>query len=201
MNYSGDDKAIPMIVICGPTASGKTALGVDVALRFNGEIISADSRQVYRGLDIGTGKDLDEYIRPEGRIPCHLIDMADPRETYSLYRFMEDFHSALDHVHSIGKLPVMVGGTGLYIEAALRGYDVPAVPENEELRKELMLLERDQLENRLHDLDPALYSRTDLSSKKRIVRSIEIAMAGIIHTETEKGSDPHPVNSLILALR
>ena len=199
MTITSKKNPISLIVICGPTASGKTALGVDMALRFNCEILSADSRQVYRGLDIGTGKDLDEYIRPEGTVPCHLIDMADPRETYSLYRYMEDFHKALDGVLSRKKLPVLVGGTGLYIEAAIKGYDVPAVPEDEELRKELMQMEREELERRLLELDPAIYARTDLSSKKRIVRSLEIAGHGI-HS-VNRGSDPPTINPLIMVTR
>ena len=168
----------PLVVICGPTASGKTALGVDIALRFDGEIVSADSRQVYRGLDIGTGKDRDEYVRPGGTVPCHMIDIADPDESYSLYRYMNDFHRVLNAIRRRRHLPVMVGGTGLYIEAVLKGYDVPAVPEDEALRKRLMQLDRDELERRLHALDPERHATTDLSSKKRIVRSLEIALSG-----------------------
>ncbi|HLV31583.1 MAG TPA: tRNA (adenosine(37)-N6)-dimethylallyltransferase MiaA [Chitinispirillaceae bacterium] len=163
-----------LVVICGPTASGKTTLGVTLALKYNGEIISADSRQIYKRMDIGTGKDLDEYSTPGGTVPFHLIDIVDPYEIYTLYHYKSDSLKTVDNILKRDRLPFLVGGTGLYIEAVLRDYDIPAVPENPELRKKLMQKEPLWLENELKRINPKLYLQTDLSSKKRIIRSIEI---------------------------
>ena len=120
-----------LLAICGPTASGKTRLGVELALRLGGEILSADSRQVYRGLDLGTGKDLAEYRTPRGLVPYHLIDIADPAQVYTLWRFAADFAAAYAGVRARGRLPVAVGGTGLYLEAVLRGYRIPPTPPDD----------------------------------------------------------------------
>ena len=117
------------IVICGPTASGKTALGVRLALRTGGEIISCDSRQVYRGMDIGTGKDLGEYHTAEGDVAYHLIDIANPADVYTVYRYQRDFRRVFEEIRSRKKLPVVVGGTGLYLEAVLRGTKFPKCPK------------------------------------------------------------------------
>lgn len=166
---------INLIVICGPTASGKTGLGISTAFHYNGEIISADSRQVYRGMDIGTGKDLGEYKRNGREIPYHLIDIADPSDVYTVFHYRRDFLNAFKDIRARRKLPVMVGGTGLYIEAVLRDFQIPSIPENPILRRELMMKEKELLIDELKRADPLLYRKTDLSSKKRIVRSIEIA--------------------------
>jgi tRNA dimethylallyltransferase len=138
-----------LIVVCGPTASGKTTLGVQIALHMNGEIISADSRQVYRQMDIGTGKDLKEYQTPKGPVPYHLIDVADPSEIYTLFHYQNDFFKSFDQIVSRNHLPVVVGGTGLYIEAVLKNYKIPAIPENVSLRAELMKQQKGSLEKRL----------------------------------------------------
>jgi tRNA dimethylallyltransferase len=118
------------VVICGPTASGKTRLAVELALRFHGEIISADSRQVYRGMDIGTGKDLDEYSTACGPVTAHLVDIRDPGEVYTLYHFKQDFFKTFDEIIRRKNIPFLTGGTGLYIESVLKNYNIPHVPEN-----------------------------------------------------------------------
>ena len=126
-----------MITILGPTASGKTSVAAALALRTGGEIISADSRQVYRRMDIGTGKDLADYTIGDVRIPYHLIDIAEPGTKYNLFQYQQDFHEAYDEIRSRGKLPILCGGTGLYIEAVLGGYSLSPVPQNQALRDSL----------------------------------------------------------------
>lgn len=126
-----------MITILGPTASGKTAVAAALALRTEGEIISADSRQVYRRMDIGTGKDLADYVVDGTPIPYHLIDIAEPGTKYNLFQYQQDFHVAYDDILSRGKLPILCGGTGLYIEAVLGGYQLSPVPQNQPLRDAL----------------------------------------------------------------
>ena len=162
------------IVICGPTASGKTRLAVEVARAAGGEIISADSRQVYRGMDIGTGKDLWEY----GDVPYHLIDIADPQTVYTLYDYQRDFYKVFEDIRKRGRLPVIAGGSGLYIEAVLKGYDIPPVPENAGFRKSMMEKDYDALLEILRDEHPQIYAKTDISTKKRVVRALEVARFG-----------------------
>ena len=134
---------IPMITIVGPTACGKTRLAVDVALAYDTEVISADSRQFYRGMTLGTGKDLDDYVvRDEqgnivGEVPYHLIDIREPGYKYSIYEYQSDFHRVYDDMVARGKIPVLCGGSGLYVESVLRGYEMHEVPENPELRRQL----------------------------------------------------------------
>jgi tRNA dimethylallyltransferase len=165
------------LVVCGPTACGKTSLGVALAERLGGVVLSADSRQIYRGMDIGTGKDLCEYVRHGQPIPYRLIDIAEPGEIYTLYRYLNDFNIAFNETIAGGKLPVIVGGTGLYVEAAVKQYEVPHSPEDAALRESLMSEDKEILEKRLEALSAELFARTDLTSKKRIVRSIEIALS------------------------
>jgi tRNA dimethylallyltransferase len=165
---------VRLLVLVGPTASGKTRLGVEVAHRLRTEIVSADSRQVYRGLDIGSGKDLAEYGAVDPPVPYHLIDVADPREPYSVFHYQRDCYRLLEQRDG-GPPLVMVGGTGLFVEAVLRGYRIPDVAENVELRRRLMGERHVELIDRLRELDPDLYRRTDCSSKKRVVRALEIA--------------------------
>ncbi len=172
------NRSWPCIVIAGPTASGKTSLAVEVAHRLGSGIFSMDSRQVYRGLDLGTGKDLHEYARFMPPVPHHLIDIVEPEQVYSLFRFQVDAYVALDGFlgeHGPGLPPVLVGGTGLYLEAVLKRYAIAEVPENAALRAELMERDVRALREELKALSPELYGRTDLSSKKRVVRAIEIA--------------------------
>ncbi|HEX2956101.1 MAG TPA: tRNA (adenosine(37)-N6)-dimethylallyltransferase MiaA [Chitinispirillaceae bacterium] len=162
------------VVICGPTASGKTHLAVHLSLLFNGEIISADSRQVYRGLNIGSGKDLEEYSTSRGKVDVHLIDIRDPSEVYTLYHFKQDFFTIIDQIRDRNRLPFLAGGTGLYIESILRNFDIPQIPEDVEFRKRYMTKDKADLVEELKRRSPELYERTDLSSKKRVIRALEI---------------------------
>jgi tRNA dimethylallyltransferase len=159
-----------LLVILGPTASGKTRLGVELARRFGGEIISADSRQVYRGMDIGTGKDLAEY----GEVPYHLIDIVDPGFEFNVFQFQRRFEKAYNQVLAREKLPVLVGGTGMYLESVLKGYRLVEVPENTQLRRELASLSHEMLMERLQKANPRLHNSTDLLDRSRLVRAIEI---------------------------
>lgn len=191
---------INCIVICGPTASGKTRLGVQVAAWLGGEILSADSRQVYRGMDIGTGKDLAEYEIDGKRIPHHLIDVAAPTEIYSLWHYQQDFYAAFAKLRELGKIPVVVGGTGLYLEAVIKHYRIADVPEDPELRREMMELPLNVVLGKLAKLAPDLLEQTDVSSKKRIVRSLEIAIYGQDQEVRWGNPDPPEIVPLILAL-
>ncbi|HEY6008809.1 MAG TPA: tRNA (adenosine(37)-N6)-dimethylallyltransferase MiaA [Geobacteraceae bacterium] len=161
-----------LLVVAGPTASGKTALGVELAARFAGEIISVDSRQVFRGMDLGTGKDLHEY----GSVPYHLIDILDPGQEFSVYAFQRRFFAAFDEIRYRGRLPVAVGGTGLYLEAVLKGYRLTEVPENPALRQEVAALSLEDLTARLRNANPRLHNTTDLLERERLVRALEIAL-------------------------
>lgn len=160
-----------LLVVLGPTASGKTQLAVQAAQRLNGEIISADSRQVYRGLDIGSGKDLDEY----GTTPYHLIDVVDPGYEFSLFDFAHAFSQAFSEISGRGRLPILAGGTGLYLDAVLRGYELVAVSENQALRQELERLSLDALRERLLGLRMDQHNSSDLNDRSRLLRAIEIA--------------------------
>ena len=160
-----------LLVILGPTASGKTHLAVQAARHLNGEILSADSRQVYRGLDIGSGKDLAEY----GTTPYHLIDIVDPGCEFSLFDFVQEFKRVYCEVVSRMRLPILAGGTGLYLDAVLRGYQLVMVEENLPLRQELEKLEDAALVERLRRLRPELHNTTDLTDRERLTRAIEIA--------------------------
>jgi tRNA dimethylallyltransferase len=192
---------INLIAVCGPNASGKTRLGVALALHCGGEIISVDSRQVYRHLDIGTGKDLAEYDTPAGRLPHHLIDIVDPGEDYSLWEYQRDFYRVFEEINTRGRMPVAVGGTGLYLEAALKHYEIPNVPADEELRRELMLESVDSLKARLRTSDPDLYARTDISSKKRVVRALEVAEYSATHPVHWGQENPPEIRPLVIGVR
>lgn len=169
-----------LITVLGPTASGKTRFAVALAqaLRAKGlaaEIISADSRQLYRGMDIGTGKDLDEYrISDTEQIPYHLIDICDAGEKYNVFEFQHDFFRVYNDIRTRNVLPIMCGGTGMYIESVLRGYKLLAVPENKALRTELASWSMEQLKAKLETYQ-SLHNSTDLDSVKRAIRAIEIA--------------------------
>jgi len=160
-----------LLVILGPTASGKTRLGVELSRRLGGEIISADSRQVYRGMDIGTGKDLHEY----DEIPYHLIDVAPPGHEFNLFEFQRLFLDCFCEISSRGLLPVLVGGSGMYLDCVLRGYRLTEVPEDAALRSELAPLSMAELTDRLTRANPKLHNRTDLTERPRLIRAIEIA--------------------------
>lgn len=190
----GADAPRNCLVVCGPTACGKTALGVELALDLGGEILSADARQVYRGMDIGTGKDLEAYETPRGRVLHHLIDIAEPSEVYSVFRYQRDFYRAFGEVASRGRLPVVVGGTGLYIEAALRKFPVPDVPPDEEFRAAMMRRDLAELVRELEARAPELARKTVLRCKRRVIRALEVAR----HLET---SGEPPANETALEFR
>ena len=163
-----------LVTILGPTASGKTTLAAHLAARLgDAEIISADSRQVYRGMDIGTGKDLADYHVGNKVIPYHLIDICEAGEKYNLFRFQQDFHVAYDDILSRHHRPILCGGTGLYIESVLKGYKMEAVPENPELREQLKDCSLQELKKILEGYK-TLHNVTDLDTTKRAIRAIEI---------------------------
>lgn len=172
---------IPMITILGPTASGKTDIATHLAAELSAEIISADSRQVYRRMDIGTGKDLADYVVDGKRVPYHLIDIVEPGTKYNLFEYQRDFLEAYNDIRSRGKNVILCGGTGLYIESVLKGYRLIPVPENKELRHKLegkSLLELTSILERLKaENNSNMHNSTDLDTSKRAIRAIEIEMA------------------------
>mgnify|MGYP000238093199 CR=1 FL=1 len=164
-----------IIVVLGPTASGKTAFAAQLAYRFGGEIISADSRQVYRGMDLGTGKDYGDY-RVEGlQIPYHLVDILDPGARYNVYEYQKDFLEVYHDIRQRDRQPVLCGGSGLYIESVLQGYRLIRVPLDPALREELASKSLEELREVLLSYPIKLHNTTDLNSRKRAIRAIEIA--------------------------
>lgn len=182
-----------MLVIVGPTASGKTTRAVDAAKAFDGEIISADSRQIYCGMDIGTGKDLEEY----GDIPHHLIDIAPAGYKYNLFEYLRDFSIAYNDIKSRGKLPILCGGTGLYVESVLKGLCLPNVPENKELRQNLESKSLAELTEILASMK-TLHNTTDVDTAKRAIRAIEIATYYYEHPMEAEAAKPHPVEGAVV---
>ena len=162
------------ITILGPTASGKTNVAVNLAYKIGAEIISADSRQVYRRMDLGTGKDLDEYIVHGQQIPYHLINIAEPGTKYNVYEYQRDFLYAYNDIKSRGKHVIVCGGTGLYLESILRSYRLSPVPQNPELREKLKDKTLEELTSILSSYKQ-LHNRTDVDSAQRAIRAIEIA--------------------------
>jgi len=167
-----------MITILGPTASGKTDIAAHLAYELGAEIISADSRQVYRGMDIGTGKDLEDYIVNGTPVPYHLIDICDAGAKYNLFQYQEDFLKAYDDITSRGVQPILCGGTGLYIESVLKGYHLSPVPQNPELRASLEGKSLEELTVMLKELKAKagsnMHNKTDVDSCQRAIRAIEI---------------------------
>lgn len=185
--------ATSMIVITGPTASGKTSRAVDVAHAVNGEIISADSRQIYCGMDLGTGKDLDEY----GDITYHMIDICPAGYRYNLFEFLRDEAIVRNDIVSRGKMPVLCGGTGLYVESVLKGLSLPQVPENTKLREQLKGLSLEELAGMLASMK-ALHNTTDIDSVKRAIRAIEIQEYYSEHPDEAVTAVPHPVEDAVI---
>lgn len=163
-----------LITVLGPTATGKTGLAAHLAARINGEIISADSRQIYRGMDLGTGKDYADYFVEGVEIPSHLVDIEDAGVHYNVFRFQTDFIRVFNEIKSHDKFPVLCGGSGLYIEAVLKNYRLIEVPPNRELRKELEGRSLEELTEILKNLKPKLHNHTDVETDRRAVRAIEI---------------------------
>lgn len=189
------------IVLLGPTAVGKTSIGVQIALNFNGEIISADSRQVYRGLDIGSGKDIAEYTVDGVQIPFHMIDIADLSEEYNVFHYQQDFYRVFDDLVRRKKLPVIVGGTGLYLDAVIRNYDLVDVPEDAELRASLEDKTLEELAEIYLELKPDLHTKNDLEERERVIRGIEIyhGTHGKKAEELKKNMYPRPeIRPLVL---
>ena len=184
-----------LIVVLGPTASGKTHFGVQLAQQLNGEIISADSRQVFRGMDIGTGKDLTEY----GDTPYHLIDILDSGAEFSVFAFQKLFYQTFEEITDRDKLPLLVGGTGLYLDAALRGYRMVEVPENPELRDQLQKVPLASLQQRLLKLRPQQHNSSDLDDRDRLVRAIEIAEGETAASDAQPA--PAELNPVIFGIR
>ncbi|QNN44362.1 tRNA (adenosine(37)-N6)-dimethylallyltransferase MiaA [Pedobacter roseus] len=164
-----------LIIILGATASGKTKLAVQVAEALGGEIISADSRQVFKRMDIGTGKDLQEYEINEEIIPSHLIDILEPGERYHVDAFKNDFFKAFETINAKQKIPILCGGTGMYIHSLLQNQTFTSVPVNQELRDQLDLLSKEELVLKLLNNNNQNTDHVDLSSKKRLIRALEIA--------------------------
>ena len=185
------------ITIIGVTASGKTSLAVKLAHETRGEIISADSRQIYRRMDLGTGKDISEYTYDGTLIPYHLIDICEPGYKYNLYQYKRDFTTALNDIKTRGKLPVICGGTGLYVETVLKGYAMPEVPENRELRDSLADKTLDELTTILTQYK-TLHNTTDVDSCKRAIRAIEIAE--YYKTLPQPELEDKPLDTLLVAI-
>lgn len=185
-----------LIVILGPTASGKTHKAVALAERLNTEIISADSRQIYRGMDIGTGKDLEEYKN----VPYHLIDICPAGYKYNLFEYLRDYQAARDSILAKGKTPILCGGTGLYVEAVLNGLKLPEVPENKALRAVLAGKSLEELTAILERMKK-LHNTTDIDTAKRAIRAIEIQQYYHEHPDLKVDTTPHPVeNALIIGV-
>lgn len=191
-----------LITILGPTACGKTALAVALANELGSEIISADSRQVYRGMDIGTGKDLEDYVVDGKRVPYHLIDIVEPGSKYNLYRYQRDFMAAYDDIVSRGAQPILCGGTGLYIEAVLKGYALSTVPQNPALRKQLEGESLETLTQKLVELkkknNSNMHNTTDVDSCQRAIRAIEIETYNLEHTAERRPAQP--VDAIVFGL-
>ena len=181
-----------LITILGPTASGKTPLAAALARRIGGEILSADSRQVYRRMDIGTGKDLSDY----GEVPYHLIDICEPGTKYNLFQYQQDFFDAYEDIRRRGVQPILCGGTGLYIEAVLKGYHLSPVPQNQPLRDSLEGRSLDELTEMLRELKAksgsVMHNTTDVDSCQRAIRAIEIETYNLEHPMPLRELSPIP---------
>ncbi len=185
------------LMVLGPTASGKTRLGARLAHALGGEILSADSRQVYRGLNIGSGKDLEEYVVDGAPLPYHLIDIVGLEEEFNVFAYQRAFYEAFAEVGGRGRLPVVVGGTGMYLDAVLRGYALVEAPGDSALRAELAGLSDEELDVRLAALKPAQHNTTDTQNRGRCIRAIEIAVA----EQARPPAETPPVNALVLGAR
>ena len=192
-----ETKKYNCIILLGPTAVGKTAIGVALAHHFNGEIISADSRQTYCKLDIGSGKDLAEYQVNGLPVPYHLIDIISLPAEYTVYNYQQDFYKAFKDIQAHGKLPVVVGGTGMYLDAIVRDYQLVNLPENKELHEQLEATPLEVLAARLLELQPDLHVKADLQEKDRVIKALEIIEAKKAGYDTTSVDRPQ-INPLII---
>jgi len=186
-----------LLVITGPTASGKTSLAVSVAARIGGEIISADSRQVYKGMNLGTGKDYDDYLIDGRILPYHLIDIVDPGYKYNLFEYQRDFNRIFSELKVRKVFPVVCGGSGMYADSIISGYKITEVPPDTELRVELEKKSMEELKSILSTYKN-LHNTTDLDSKKRVVRAIEIGHYNRIHES--QGKEFPVIKSLVIGI-
>jgi len=201
-SFETKDKAGSLITILGPTASGKTSLAAHLAYEIDAEIISADSRQVYRGMTIGTGKDLEDYVIKDRQIPYHLIDICEPGTKYNLFRYQEDFIKVYADMTQRGKQAILCGGTGLYIESVLKGYYLSPVPQNQELRDALADKSLEELTEMLkcfkQQSGSMMHNKTDVDSCQRAIRAIEIETYNLEHP-TEDRTFP-AIESIIIGV-
>ena len=201
-SFETKDKAGSLITILGPTASGKTSLAAHLAYEIDAEIISADSRQVYRGMTIGTGKDLEDYMIKDRQIPYHLIDICEPGTKYNLFRYQEDFIKVYADMMKRRKQAILCGGTGLYIESVLKGYHLSPVPQNQELRDALADKSLEELTEMLKRLKQqsgsTMHNKTDVDSCQRAIRAIEIETYNLEHP-TEDRTFP-AIESIIIGV-
>ena len=201
-SFEAIDKAGSLITILGPTASGKTSLAAHLAYEIDAEIISADSRQVYRGMTIGTGKDLEDYMIKDRQIPYHLIDICEPGTKYNLFRYQEDFIKVYTDMMQRRKQAILCGGTGLYIESVLKGYHLSPVPQNQELRDALADKSLEELTEMLKRLKQQsgsmMHNKTDVDSCQRAIRAIEIETYNLEHS-TEDRTFP-AIESIIIGV-
>ncbi len=187
-----------LITILGPTASGKTQLASYVAQKLNGEIISGDSRQVYRGMNLGTGKDYQDYTVNNINIPYHLIDIVDAGTKYNVYEFQKDFFRVYNDIKLRGNIPILCGGSGLYIESVIKGYKLIAVPDNTELRLTMKGKSDDELIKQLSSYKK-LHNETDTTNRKRLERAIEIEE---YYANNDVDESPLPkINNIIFGVR
>jgi tRNA dimethylallyltransferase len=185
-----------LVTILGPTAVGKTRLAALLANEFDGEIISADSRQVYTGMDIGTGKDLADYIVDGKKIKYHLIDIVNPKDEYNLFTFQRNFFAAFQKIRAGSKIPFLVGGTGMYLHAVLKNYELNKAEFDESRFNQLQELDIEEMREILKKNNPALHNTTDLLIKERIIRAIMVA-----ETKSQPEINKVPINSLVLGVR
>jgi tRNA dimethylallyltransferase len=193
------DKRYNLITIRGPTASGKTSVAAKVAALLNGEIISADSRQVYRGMDLGTGKDYADYVIDGKAVSYHLIDIVDAGYEYNVYEYQKDFLRVFADITNRNKLPVMCGGSGLYLEAILKNYKLIQVPNNELLRERLVGKSLEELTGILKTYKNYLHNQTDIENPKRAIRAIEIEDYYLTHPEIDTGMPD--IRSLVVGVK
>ena len=191
----------PLIALVGPTAVGKTELSIRLGEALDAEIVSADSRQVYRGMDIGTAK---ATARERARLPHHLLDIVDPDQSLSLARFQELAMAAIEGIHARGRVPFLVGGTGQYVMAVVEGWRVPRVPPDQELRKELYLVAeqdgQEALHRRLEQVDPVAAGRIDPRNVRRVVRALEVCLVTGRPISELQGKSPPPFRTFLLGL-